>query len=56
MAEWGTIKEGFFGSVSSIEEAKSLMEDYEYDSCTSYSEAKTSKDFGKFNISEGTKY
>ena len=56
MADWRTIKEDYFGLVSSIEEANSLIKDYEYDICTSYSEVKTSKDFKKFNISECTKY
>ena len=56
MADWGAIKEGYPKTVSSIEEAKLMIEDHEYDTCTSYSEVKSSKDFGKFDITKGTKY
>ena len=43
----------YYGRVSSLEEAKCLIDDFEYATCTSFSEVRSTKNFGRYDISGG---
>ena len=43
----------YYGSVSSLEQTKCIIDDFEYATCSSFSEVRSTKNFGRFDISGG---
>ena len=44
-------RDPYYGCVSSLEEAKSIIDDFEYATCSSFSEIRSTKNFGRFDMS-----
>ena len=42
--------DSYYGFVRSLEQANELINEFEYVTCTSYSETRSSKNFGQFNL------